>query len=337
MNIIYSSSDAYSELAGVSITSLFENNKNIDDISVYIIDNGISEKNKENFHKIANLYHRSIIFLPKIDIEKTLKVDIYTGRWNIGTFFRLYLGTILPKEIDRVLYLDCDTIVRGNLNELYNTDLGKCIVAGVDDCRSPLYRKELGLKDDSIYINNGVLLVDLEKWRKNSLEEEFSNFIKKHKGDCTYMDQAPLNSILGKRDLIYELPSKYNAQRVFFDFSYDELLNLRKPLHHLSKEEYIEAINSPIIVHFTPVFISGTRPWQVKDNHKFRNEYLHYKSISPWKDVPLRKDDRKFCKKIMTTCCKILPRFLLIRIMSYLHAKWYPNKRNKLANKLEKE
>ena len=53
MNIIYSSSDAYSELAGVSITSLFENNKNIDDIEVYIIDNGISEKNKEHFHKIA--------------------------------------------------------------------------------------------------------------------------------------------------------------------------------------------------------------------------------------------------------------------------------------------
>lgn len=331
MNVVYSSSDSYSELCGISIVSLFENNKDVDEIKVYIINNNITEINMNRLLDTGKKYNRNIIFVDTIDIEGITKTNIYVGRWNIGTFFRLYLSTILPKDVDRLIYLDCDMIIRYSLNEVYNLDMGNCLVAGADDCRSDLYREDIGCKPGQVYINNGFMLIDLKKWREQDVESKFSDFITKRKGDLTYMDQAPMNGVLVPNGQIYELKPIYNAQRIFFDFNYKQLLRLRKPNHHLSFEEYNETITDPIVVHFTPTFLTGTRPWQVKDNHKFRNEYLYYKSISEWKDIPLRKDDRKKKKKLMTIICKLTPKFILIPIMSYLHSTWYPKKRIKIA------
>ncbi len=333
MNIVYSSSDSYSEICGISIVSLLENNKNIDEINIYIIDNGISIINKKRLEDTVHKYNRNLFFVQALNLEQITKTSIYVGRWNIGTFFRLYLSSLLPLEIERVIYIDCDMIIRHSLEEIYNIDLDNCLVAGVDDCRSDLYRIEIGCEPGTVYINNGFMLIDLKKWREVDLESKFTKFINQRKGDLTYMDQAPLNGILGPKKQIFELPPVYNSQRIFFDFSYKQLLNLRKPNHHLSKEEYEDAVKDPIVVHFTPVFISGTRPWQKKDNHPFRKEYLHYKNISPWKDEPLRRDDRKLRKKWMTWICKITPKFILIPVMAYLHATWYPKKRIKIAKK----
>lgn len=333
MNIVYSSSDNYAEICGISLISLLENNKEVDHIKIFIIDNNISDSNKQKLTDTVQKYNRSIEFKNCLDLEQITKTSIYVGRWNISTFFRLFLTNILPDYINRVIYLDCDTIIRKSLNDVYNLSLNGKLVAGVDDCRSDLYRKEINCEPGSVYINNGFLLIDLNEWRNENIAENFSKFISERKGNLTYMDQAPLNGVLGKQNKIYELPAIYNSQRIFFDFSYEELLKLRKPNHHLSKEEYFNAINDPIIIHFTPTFLTGTRPWQKLDNHKFGKEYRHYKDISEWNKVPYRNDDRKFGKKVMSFICKITPKFLLIPIMSYLHATWYPKKRIKIRDK----
>ncbi len=333
MNIVYSSSDSYSEICGISIVSLLENNKDVEHIDIYIIDNGITDENKKKLETTVRNYSRNLIFVDSIDLEKITNTSIYVGRWNIGTFFRLYLSTLLPSSVEKVIYIDCDMIVRHSLDTIFNLDMEDCLVAGVDDCRSDLYRVEIGCKPGMVYINNGFMLINLKKWRENKLEEQFTKFIMERKGDLTYMDQAPLNGILGPRNQIYELPAIYNSQRIFFDFSYKQLLKLRKPNHHLTLEEYNAAVQNPIIVHFTPVFISGTRPWQKKDKHPFTSEYRYYKSISVWASMPLRKDDRKSRKKWMTRICKLIPKFILIPIMAYLHTTWYPKKRIKIAEK----
>jgi lipopolysaccharide biosynthesis glycosyltransferase len=333
MNIVYSSSNTYSEICGISLLSLLENNKDVDAINIFIIDNGISAENKQKLTEVANLYHRMLSFKSPVDLQELTHTQIYVGRWNIGTFFRLYLGSILPQSVDRVMYFDCDMIIRHSLASIYSLDLKGCSVAGADDCRSDLYRINIGTKPGSTYINNGFILIDLQRWRQENVEEEFTKFINRYQGDITYMDQGVLNGVLGPKNEILEIDPIFNSQRIFFDFTYSELLALRKPEYHLSEKQYEAAVTDPVIVHFTPTFISGTRPWMVKDKHPFTKEYLYYKSLSPWKDVPLRKDDRKFAKKAMTVFCKILPRKLMIHIMSYFHSKWYPKKRIKIMNK----
>ena len=324
MNIVYSSSDTYSPIAGVSIMSLLYNNKDADEINIYLIDNNISSENKQRFTGLVNDYGRKIIFIPQPDLAKQTGVEIEVGRWNISTFFRLFLCTILPDDIDRCIYLDCDTVIRHSLKELWETDLGDKIVGAVDDCRSDRYKKELGLTPDSTYTNNGVLLVDLKGWREHNVEKEFLDFIIRHNGDITYVDQGVLNGVLAKKNLVEVLHTKYDAMTVFFDFSFKDLMKVRRPEHHLSEQEYNEAVTDPYIIHYTACFMSGTRPWNENNNHPFTGDYLKYKEMSPWKDFPQYPDDRKKSKKLMTKVCNILPKGVMLAIISLVHSKLYP-------------
>ena len=324
MKIVYSSSDSFSPIAGVSVMSLLKNNRDAENITIYLIDNNISDENKARFEKLVSEYGRKIIFIPQPDLEKETGVTIETGRWNISTFFRLFLCTILPKDVDRCIYLDCDTIIRHSLKELWELELGDCIVAAVDDCRSDRYKTELGLSPENTYTNNGVLLIDLKCWRERNVEKDFLEFIIAHNGNITYVDQGVLNGVLAKQNLVKMIHTKYDAMTVFFDFSYPELLKIRKPERHLSEQEYNEAVSDPYIIHFTSCFYSGTRPWNEKNNHPFVGEYLEYKKMSPWKDVPQYPDDRKKGKKLMTKVSNIMPKGMTIALISVVHSKLYP-------------
>lgn len=335
MNVIYSSSDSYSPIAGVSIMSLLYNNRGAEELNIYMIDNHISYTNKERMQKMVEEYGRKLIFIPQPDLEKETGVVIETGRWNISTFFRLFLCTILPEDIDRCIYLDCDTIVRHSLKELWETDLGDCVVAAVDDCRSDRYKTELGLSEDSTYTNNGVLLIDLKSWREMNVEKDFLNFIIERNGDITYVDQGVLNGVLAKRGLVMPLHTKYDAMTIFFDFDYDELLKVRRPEHHLSEQEYNEAVSDPYIVHFTSCFYSGTRPWNKKNDHPFTKDYLMYKEMSPWKELPPYPDDRKKAKKLMTGVCRTMPKGMMIASISLVHSKLYPMVRSMKGKRRE--
>lgn len=200
MNVVYSSSDSYAPIAGVSIMSLLHNNTDADEINIYMIDNNISDENKKRFENMVDKFGRNIVFIPRPDLNKMAGVDIEVGRWNISTFFRLFLCTILPDNLDRCIYLDCDTVVRHSLREFWETDLEDKIVAAVDDCRSDRYKTELNLPCDSTYTNNGVLLIDLKSWREMNVEKDFLNFIIAHNGDITYVDQGVLNGVLAKNE-----------------------------------------------------------------------------------------------------------------------------------------
>ena len=262
MNVVYSSSDSYAPIAGVSIMSLLYNNTDADEINIYMIDNNISDENKKRFENMVDKFGRNIVFIPRPDLNKMAGVDIEVGRWNISTFFRLFLCTILPDNLDRCIYLDCDTVVRHSLREFWETDLEDKIVAAVDDCRSDRYKTELNLPCDSTYTNNGVLLIDLKSWREMNVEKDFLDFIIAHNGDITYVDQGVLNGVLAKKNLVKVVHTKYDAMTVFFDFNFKDLMKVRRPEHHLSEEEYIEAGTRPYYNSLHLVFSFGNSPME---------------------------------------------------------------------------
>jgi len=202
--------------------------------------------------------------------------------------------------------------------------MGGNYAMGADDCRGERYRADICLEPNQIYINNGFLLIDLKAWRENDVEQKFVDFISKYDGDITYMDQGVLNGVLGSMNLVGLMPLRYNTQTVFFDFSFDEIKKYRNPVLAYTEEQIREDTENPVIVHFTSCFISGTRPWNVDNDHAYRDEYLHYKSMTPWKDTPLREDDRKLGKKIMTQICKMLPTGLMLSAISIVHTTLYP-------------
>ena len=336
MNIVYSSSDSYTEMAGTSMVSLFENNKDIVEINLYIIDNGIMEANRKNLFSIADKYGRNIVFLKNLDIEKMANTKIKVGRWHISTFYRLFLSSILPKTVDKVMYIDCDMIILHSLKNIWEMDMQDNFAMGADDCRGGSYRLNIGLESEHIYINNGFLLIDLKAWRENNIEEKYLEFINRYNGDITYMDQGVLNGVLGLMNKVGLLSLKYNAQTVFYDFNYKQIKQYRKPVFAYSQKEYEYAIKNPIIVHFTSCFISGTRPWNVKNNHVLRDRFLQYREMTPWKGKAHWVDDRRMPKKLMTIVCNLLPLSLVLTMISIVHSKLYPmvrNIKNRVSNR----
>lgn len=324
MNVVYSSSDSFCEIAGISILTLFLNNRDADEINIFMIDNDISELNRKRLDGMAAGFGRKITYIEKINIEKLTNVQIKIGRWNISTFFRLFLPTMLPANIDKALFMDCDTIVLGSLEELWNMDMGEAWVYGVDDFRGANYRTNIGLEPDDIYINNGVLLIDLSAWRKNKVEEQFIQFIQNQNGDITYVDQGVQNGVLSRQKRSGALHPKYNCLTVFFDFMYADLIKLRKPPVPGDPAIYKEAIEYPIIVHFQSCFRSGTRPWNPGNKHPYTKAFLEYKAKSPWKNEPLRKDDRTITQKMLTFAARLMPERTMVALISFMHTQLYP-------------
>ena len=327
MNVVYSSSDLFSEIAAVSINSLLTNN-NRKKIHIYIIDNGIKTINKNKLILLVKNYGQTLDFIPIPDIEAMVGRKINVGRWNISTFGRCFLCSILPDSVDKLMFIDADTIIRHSLEDLYDSNMNGMALLGVDDCRGGKYRENIDLPYDHNYINCGFMIVDLTLWRKLNAEKKYIQFINNKNGNITYMDQGVINGVLGKMNLVGLIHPRFNCQRLYFDFTYDEFIELRKPVFHYSRQDYEDAINDPVIVHFTTCFISGTRPWNKIDKHPFKKEFIKYKKGTPWKDSLFWKDDRKTGKKFMTFICQHLPRKIMILGISFLHTKVYPIIRN---------
>ncbi len=335
MNVAYSTSDLYSELAATSIASLLENSKDVDEINVYVIDIGISKKHRQDLLDLAASYGRHLEFLEDLNVEDISHTKINVGRWHISTFSRLFLLHVLPSNLDKIIYIDCDMIIRHSLKELWDMDMEDTWCMSADDSRGQMYRKDIGIPTNSIYTNNGLMVINLKAWRENDVESKFIDFINKYHGDVTYMDQGVLNGVFQPLKKVKLLPISYNAQTVCYDLGYDGLQACRKPVWAYTKEEFELGISDPIVVHFTSCFMSGTRPWFKEDHHPYRDEFLKYRSLTAWKNNPLWDNKTPAKKKFMTKVCQTLPKFITYSIIRIVHVWGYPIARL-LKKKLQK-
>ena len=122
MNVMYTCDNNYVWLMGISMISLFESNRDIANLKVYLIGNEISQSNKDKLSDIANKYDREIeiIDTPELNIPSSLT----SSRWPSSAFTRLFAGKILSQKVKKILYLDCDTIISGSISDLGKIDFG---------------------------------------------------------------------------------------------------------------------------------------------------------------------------------------------------------------------
>lgn len=329
MNIVYSSSDSYASVAGVSLYSLLCNNKSSDEINIYIVDNSISDENKEKFRKMCSDFGRSLTFIPIADIEKLAGTKIDIGRWNISTFGRLFEASLLPKSVEKVIHIDCDTMVMSSLEDLWNTDMNGKIVAGSLECIGDNYKTEIGLTKDDTYINAGNIMLNLKKIREDNTEELFRNYIKDHT-HLSFVDQAVLNACV-KSDEKLVVPLDYNAYSIIYYIKYKNLRKVKRVTTFYTEKEVEKAVKEPAIVHFTTCFMDGSRPWIENNVHPLLSTYLDYKSKSPWADTPIRKDPRNPLKRFAYKMFRTLPQGFVAWSIGMIHGVLIPFK-NKFKN-----
>lgn len=149
MVVTYHSSNMFAPVVGTSMLSLFENNQMIDEIQVYIIENKICNENKERLRDIARAYGRQLVFIPMPDISEKFQLGLITvkERWIPDSYCRLFLPELLPNNVEKVLYLDSDTLVVDSLQELWELDMQDCFAAAAKDCLGEPYFELLHLED----------------------------------------------------------------------------------------------------------------------------------------------------------------------------------------------
>lgn len=314
-SIVYASDNSFAEVLAISITSLVMNNSD-ELINIYILDNEISSLNKERINLIVSRYdNKKIIWLPTLNIDNVLGIEVKQDRGSISQFSRLFISRLLPLNVHKVLYLDCDVIIEQNLVELFETNLDDKIIAAVLDPVGKLYRKNLGLEENAILFNSGVMLINLDKWKSHDIEQKILKFIQKNNGNISQGDQGALGAIL--HNDVKLLSPKFNSVTLFYDFTYDEMLKYRVPPYFYSKEEVEQGANNPVIVHFTTSFLS-LRPWVEGSTHPYTQKWLEYRNLTAWKGTPLRKNNTKFYKKAYLKFYSLVPNKIGIIISSIL-------------------
>ena len=304
MNILYASDDNYAEIAAVSIVSLLENNKDADNINFFMFDNGLTSESKERLSGLVEKYSREIIFINMPDIEKLMGIKLHVPYWLTLTIFaRLFTASLLPADIDKIIWLDADTMIRSSILPLWNEDLGGNLVGGCQDGIPVLHKKTVFLKKTDIYVNAGVYLFNLKAWRDNNIEKKFINFLKLFDGKLHYPDQDVVNGVC--KNYIKLVAPKYNSISYYFNYN-PELLYYANIKDYYSKEELKEAKESPVIVHFAG---KGRKPWTDGNIHIYQDEYIQYRNMTPWENIPMREATTPVPEKIKSKLPGFIHRF----------------------------
>ena len=314
LNVAYSFDDGYAQHAAVSILSLLENNKDIGEIIIYIITNALCEENVSRIEHIAKQYKRAIRYIDLYRLTERLKVKTNFNRSSYG---RIFLDSLIG--VERIIYVDSDTVINGSLKELVTLDLNNTLVAGVQDTVNPYYVKNIGLDNDSRYINaGGVIVINLELWREKNITEKCMDFIYRFNGCPPHNDQGTINAVCNGHIKI--LPASYNVMPPMFCFSAKQILELFKMRMYYTQADLDNAVKKPIVIHYTDEFFN--RPWFSNCTHPFKKLYLEYLSLTPWKDCRLPfKEPTKNCK-IQNWVYRNCPFFIyksMIRFIEFKH------------------
>lgn len=265
LNIAYCVNDAYVQYCTVSIKSVIETNK-CHNINFYILIDQISKNSinriKETIAGVKNVSYQIIT------VDDTIITGLKTGIWSKYTWYRILIPSCLP-NLDRILYLDADTVVTDDIGELFEIDLTDKSVAGALDYQAflPGEKNQFGDKRKN-YICAGVLLMNLKFWRDNELTSEIIDWATKNEDLINWPDQDTINHICEESKVI--LPLKYGSMgRYFIDDYYLKEIEYRKQIEDCFKK--------PAIIHYAG---HGYLPW-IKDHskHKFHSEWIKYNKM----------------------------------------------------------
>lgn len=314
IHIILCTDEHYIIPCGITIFSICHHNKR-HRLYFHILAEGVSNEKKEELETMIKDLGQTIYFY-KIK-ENLLENVPVNGRFRKSIYYRLLMANILPSDIDKILYLDSDIIVRGDLEELWTYDISNYVLGAVLDqsCDDIRNFNRIGLPPLSDYYNSGVLLINLDFWRKQHIGEQCIHYINENATDILYPDQDALNVIT--YNLWIKLPFQYNIQAFMF----------YRPSEILARTEYvkqmIKASENPLIIHFT----EARKPWMADCTHPFTSEYLKYKRLSPWCNTPLTKQKNigkidqilTFIKKVCVKAhiAKVTPQYSKYRIFPY--------------------
>ena len=272
VGIAYGLNNQYTYPTLVSMTSILENSSSHTYYIFYILvdEKTFKNNNKQMLISLEKKYDRCEVNIIEISDENLKNAN--TKRYPLAAYYRLILAEIIP-DLNRIIYLDGDTLIYDDLSEMYNLEMGNNIILGFVD-NSYKKAEEFGIQTYK-YIVSGVLLINLKKIRKENITQKFFEFMDKYQDKLTQEDQTVINIVLHGR--IGLLPPKFGMWNFH---TKDSLLNHNNygnqnlGIKAYDEKEIIKAWNTPSIIHYV-----RAKPWRIrtKITHiKFHEDWWEY-------------------------------------------------------------
>ncbi len=278
LNVAFTCNENYQQHLAVAIHSLFETNKEFEEINVYVLTSVDKFSHDDYFKSLERKYKRTINFINCQRLNKILDRSNVNIKWYEQHYI-LFLSMVLC-DLDRILYLDCDIVVNASLYELWNYDLAdKCMGVAIE-CMSTDTRERLGCIEQATF-NTGSVLFDLEKFRRDAIQEQIIELIGTEEGsECfKYYGMQDILNILMK-DKFIVLPKKYNFMEAQDKLPAKYAMKTFTINKYYSQEELVQARFAPAIIHFCTG--KECHPWTNVYKGKYKKLYWKYANMIPW-------------------------------------------------------
>lgn len=291
----------FTQHCAVTLVSLFENNKSTE-ICVHIVAPDLPEKDQKILKTLGTAYGNEVCFyFPPSELLENFSIKKFGKRISMATYYRCMFSAILPQTLDKVLYLDCDIVILGDISEFWNTDLANYAVGCVEDIGFDDMERyaTLNYEPKYSYFNAGVLLINLKYWREHKIDEECVRYFLSYPERIRYNDQDLLNALLHEHKIF--VPLKWNMQDAYYRYDMDKKIT-DWPAFKLE-------LLHPVILHYT-----NKKPWNYDSMHPLRNEYYKYLDMTPWRGKhPLSSIKNRFLR-----FAKLLPYAFRLRKPKYM-------------------
>lgn len=262
--VVFATDDNGAKYLSTALVSLLENKNFKTYYKIYVLcDSKFSKNNKHKLETLVNKYYNSDIQFIMMN-EEFDSLEMRISHITSPTYYRLKIAELLPSIFDKAIYLDIDTIILQDLENLYNTDMTNSYIAGVvafGYLKNPNvhYYNSLGLTDLSNYINAGVTLWNLDKIRKDNLTPKLLELTKKN---LQSQDQDVINIAFYNNILV--LPLKYNLMTRYFQYyANDNNLDTEYFNKIYGTKEIEEAFTNPYIIHYA----DKIKPWNNNETY----------------------------------------------------------------------
>jgi len=268
MNILLTLDRNYLPPVRVLLVSLFLNHPS-EVFHLYLAGDGFTQEDWNGLYTLCSHFGAA---LHPVSIDESWFESAPTLRYySRAMYYRLLAAQMLPDDLERILYLDPDTLVINSLCPLYDTDMGDhlyaaCIHKGLVDLSTPVNKLRLSTYENEGYFNSGILLMNLPRIRETVFPQVIFDYVRENHALLVLPDQDVLNGLYGEHILaLDECLWNYDARK------YREYL-----LASTGVCDIDWVMEHTAILHFC----GKKKPWKNGYTGRFSALYKHYLQLS---------------------------------------------------------
>lgn len=257
----------YVQPLAVALRSVIQSAREPRHLHFWVVSASLDHVKVQSAATLAQAVGSRFTLLQMTDFAHLLETVPSRGHISTAAYYRLLLPEVMPPSVTKLIYLDCDIVVRHPIEELWATSLNGFAIAAVMKPRALEYA-DVGLAAETDYFNSGVMVLDLPVWRAAGIRQAAFDFAMHHPGRVHGHDQPALNHVLAGR--WQRLDPRWNQQFKFFVHTAGYLHMTSADLHRLR--------TAPFIIHYT----TGAKPWHAGNDHPLREEYFKVLNQTPY-------------------------------------------------------